>query len=73
MSSPIYERVRGNPKFHELVARRTRFAALLSAVSLASWYGFMMVVAFAPDLLRVPVAEGAAITVACPSDRRSSC
>jgi uncharacterized membrane protein (DUF485 family) len=31
-----------------------------------SWYGFIMIVAFKPSLLRVPVLHGAALTVGVP-------
>ena len=63
MSSAMYERMRANPKFHELVRRRTRFAWTLAFTVLAGFYGFVMVVAFAPGVLALPVAEGARLTV----------
>jgi cation/acetate symporter len=63
MSSAMYERMRTNPKFQELVRRRTRFAWTLAITVLAGFYGFVMVVAFAPGLLALPVAEGARLTV----------
>lgn len=66
MSAPIYQRVRENPKFHELVKRRTRFATLLSLIVLGAYYSFMMVVAFSPDLLRTPLAEGSTLTIGIP-------
>jgi uncharacterized membrane protein (DUF485 family) len=66
MSDPIYEKVRGNPKFTELVRRRGRLAALLSALVLGAYYCFMMVVAFAPQILAVPLTEGGALTVGAP-------
>jgi uncharacterized membrane protein (DUF485 family) len=66
VSSSTYERIRDNPKFQQLVRRRTRFACLLSAAVLLSWYGFIMVVAFGPDLLRLPIAPGAVLTTGVP-------
>ena len=44
MSSQIYQKVRANPRFAELAARRSRFALLLSAVVLVSYYALMMLV-----------------------------
>ena len=58
MSSAMYERMRGNPKFQELVARRGRFAWTLAVVVLSMFYGFVMVVAFNPTSLGQPVSEG---------------
>jgi cation/acetate symporter len=67
MSSAIYQRMRSNPKFDELVARRSRFAWLLAATVLVLFYGFVMVVAFAPGLLGAPVTEGSMLTVGVAS------
>ena len=63
MSSVMYERMRANPKFQELVARRGRFAWVLAFVVLTLFYGFVMVVAFNPASLGQPVAEGSKLTV----------
>lgn len=66
MSDAVYQRVRQNPKFQELVRRRGRLALTLSAVVLCAYYALMMAVAFAPDALRAPVAEGSSISVGFP-------
>lgn len=63
MSSAMYERMRGNPKFQELVAKRGRYAWTLAAIVLTMFYGFVMVVAFAPTSLGQPIAEGSRWTV----------
>jgi cation/acetate symporter len=63
MSSAIYARIRANPKFDHLVQTRSRFAWTLSAIVLAAFYGFVMVVAFKPEALARPVAEGSMLTV----------
>lgn len=66
MSNPMYQRIRTNPKFRELVSRRTRFAIVLSAIVLVAYYGFMMVVAFNPALLHKPLSEGSVLTIGAP-------
>ena len=58
MSSQIYQRVRENPKFKELVTRRGRLGGLLSLIVLGCYYAFMAVVAFKPEIFRIPLAEG---------------
>ena len=63
MSGAMYERMRVNPKFQELVARRGRFAWTLSIIVLVLFYGFVMAVAFIPGSLGQPVSEGAMLTV----------
>lgn len=66
MSKQVYERVRDNPKFQLLVKRRGRLALVLSTIVLVGYYAFMMVVAFAPNLLSAPLGEGATLTVGVP-------
>lgn len=63
MSSSIYARLRANPKFDELVSKRSRFAWTLAFIVLAVFYGFVMLVAFKPAFLARPVAEGSMLTV----------
>jgi cation/acetate symporter len=59
----MYERMRNNPKFQELVTTRGRFAWTLSIIVLTLFYGFVMTVAFNPTALGQPVSEGAMLTV----------
>lgn len=63
MSSAMYSRIRQNPKFKELVAKRTRFAITLAIITLVMFYGFVMTVAFNPLSLGQPIAEGSMWTV----------
>ncbi len=49
------ERIRSNPKYQELVAKRTGFALTLSIIMLVIYYGFVLVVAFAPWILAIKV------------------
>ncbi len=65
-NASIYERVRQNPKFHELVRKRSRLAVTLSVIVLGSYYTFMMIVAFAPDILCTPLSAGSNLTVGVP-------
>ena len=51
MSSTVYARIRSNPQFTEMVRRREGFAWKLSAIVFIVFYGFVMAVAFAPDLI----------------------
>jgi cation/acetate symporter len=63
MSSAIYARIRANPKFDQLVSTRSRFAWSLTAFTLVAFYGFVMLVAFKPEVLARPVAEGSMLTI----------
>ncbi len=63
MSVEIYERMRVNPKFQELVATRGRYAWTLSVIVLILFYGFVLAVAYFPADLGKPVSEGSMLTV----------
>ena len=58
MAGNDISRIRNEPLFRELVDKRTRFAWTLSAAMLAIYFGFIVVIAFAPKLLAVPIAGG---------------
>jgi uncharacterized membrane protein (DUF485 family) len=58
-------RIRQEPLFRELVDKRTRFAWVLSAAMLVIYFGFILMIAFAPNLLGTPIGGGV-ITVGIP-------
>lgn len=62
MSTSVYAHIRRNPRFVELVAKRTRFATILSAIVLAVFYGFVLLVAFAPDVIGTRLFSGSNLT-----------
>jgi uncharacterized membrane protein (DUF485 family) len=47
-----------HPKFQELVKARSGFAWLLSALMLAIYFGFILLVAFAKGLMATRIGEG---------------
>lgn len=51
MSSDVYDRIKRNPKFTELVNKRSGYAWLLSFIVLILFYGFILLVAFNPALM----------------------
>jgi uncharacterized membrane protein (DUF485 family) len=56
--SELVESVRRDPRFDDLVAKRSRFAWLLSATMLCIYFGFILIIAFVPKLLAVPIGAG---------------
>ncbi len=64
-STTVQQRIRKNPKFAELVSRRTRFALVLSLFVLVPYYSFMMIVAFNPSVLHQTFGSGVT-TIAWP-------
>ena len=55
MKDDVYERIEKTPQFKQLVARRERFAWLLSAIMLGLYVTFILLIAFAPQLLGTPI------------------
>lgn len=62
----MHAKIRSNPKFAELVGKRTRFALWLTAIVLVPYYAFMMITAFNPGLLGQKLSEGGIMTLGWP-------
>jgi len=65
MEANLVEKIKNNPKFNELVTKRSSFAWKLSIAMLAVYYSFILVVAFNKDVLAAPLGEGV-MTVGMP-------
>ena len=66
MSAELYKLVSNNPKFHRLVARRSRLAWGLSSIIVLMYFSFILLIAFAPDILGQPISETSLITIGIP-------
>lgn len=64
--SEVYQRVAANPKFVELVSRRSRLGLGLAALVLAAYYSLILAIAFLPASLAEPLRKGSVITVGVP-------
>ena len=52
-------RVALSPRYRQLVRERSRFSWMLTVVILAIFFGYMLLIAFAPGLLARPIGDGA--------------
>ncbi|MFG0379856.1 DUF485 domain-containing protein [Pseudomonas sp. zbq_18] len=66
MNDSIYKRIEENPRFQELVAKRDRFAWILSAIMLGLYLAFILLIAFEPHLLGTPLSAGSSMTWGIP-------
>jgi len=66
MTVETVEEIRNNPKYQELVAKRSRFAWTLSILMLLVYYTFIMIIAFKPELLAIPISDGSVISIGIP-------
>ncbi|WP_404273419.1 DUF485 domain-containing protein [Yersinia similis] len=66
MNDSIYQEIEDNPRFQELVKKRSRFAWLLSLITLTMYVGFIFLIAFEPQLLGTPIYTGSSVTRGIP-------
>jgi Predicted membrane protein len=52
------QRILANPKFQELVQKRSAFAWTLSVAMLVIYFGFILLVAFGKGFLGTPIGSG---------------
>ena len=62
----IQAKIRANPKFAEMVGKRTRLAILLSLIVLVPYYTFMLLTSLKPQLFTATISEGSVITIGWP-------
>ncbi|WP_326429807.1 DUF485 domain-containing protein [Stutzerimonas frequens] len=62
----VYRQIYANPRFQELVAKRGRFACLLSAVMLSAYLAFILLIAFEPKILGIPLSANTVTTWGIP-------
>ena len=62
----IQVKIRSNPKFAELVAKRTRLAVILSLLVLVPYYTYMFLVSTQPQIFAAKIGEVSVITIGWP-------
>ncbi len=60
------DRVTANPKFLEFVAKRNNYSILMTIVSAAAYYGFILLVAFNKEWLATKIGEGYTMSIGVP-------
>jgi len=65
MTKEQIEQIKNNPKYQELVTKRSKFAWTLSIIMLLVYYAFIMTIAFSPETLGTKIGDGV-ITIGIP-------
>lgn len=60
------QKIMDNPKYRELVRKRSTFAWFLTALILIVYYGFIFLIAYDRELLGTPISEGSVTTIGLP-------
>ena len=66
MQKDVVRAVLNNPKYQELVRKRTTFSWTLAILVLIIYYGFILLVAYAKPFLSTPIGPGAVMTIGIP-------
>lgn len=66
MKKELIEKIKNDPNYIELVAKRTSFAVKLSIAMLAVYFAFILTIAFQPALLGTPLSSDSVTTVGIP-------
>jgi uncharacterized membrane protein (DUF485 family) len=66
MKDEVIERIENNPKYQELVSKRTGFSIKLGVFVLVLFYAFILTIAFNKEVLATKVASGMMTTIAFP-------
>lgn len=66
MNDTLCRNIEENPSFQALVKKRSRFAWLLSLITLTLYVSFIFLIAFAPQWLGTPLSVGYTITRGIP-------
>jgi uncharacterized membrane protein (DUF485 family) len=65
MAAQGYESIQRNPKYQELVRRRSTLGSVLSVIMLIIYFGFILLIAYAPKFLGTPIGSGV-MTIGIP-------
>lgn len=66
LSAEKVQAIKNSPEFLELTRTRNKFARILTVTMLVIYYGFILVLAFAPGFFGTPLSSGTVITVGIP-------
>ncbi len=66
MQQNIVDKIKSDPKYHELVSQRSFLAWVLSILVCIIYFGFILLIAYFPSFLGAPLGEGSLTTVGIP-------
>jgi uncharacterized membrane protein (DUF485 family) len=64
--SAQFARIAADPRYRELVRRRSRFTWALTAIMLIVYFGYILLIAFDKTFLAQPVSSGSATSLGIP-------
>lgn len=65
MNKELVDRIKNNPKYIELITKRSSFAVKLAIFMLTVYYGFVLTIAFNKEFFATKIGDGV-MTIAWP-------
>ncbi len=66
MQDNLVHKVKSNPKYHELISKRSSFSWTMAIIMLIGYYAYILTIAFSPTTLAAPLSAGSTMTVGIP-------
>jgi uncharacterized membrane protein (DUF485 family) len=62
----IVARIEANPKYHELVRKRSSYSTLMCILMIIAYYGYILLIAFNKEWLATKLAPGMVTSIGIP-------
>ncbi len=66
MNKELVDRIKNNPKYTELVSKRSSFAAKLAIFVLVVYYGFVLTIAFNKEFFATKLSDDGVMSIGWP-------
>lgn len=66
MNDDLVSRIEANPKYHELVSKRTSYSIILSILMIINYYGYILLIAFNKEWLSSKLGAGMTTSIGIP-------
>ncbi|MDD3009044.1 MAG: DUF485 domain-containing protein [Arcobacter sp.] len=66
MNKELVDRIKNNPKYTELVSKRSSFAVKLAIFMLVIYYGFILVIAFNKEFFATKLSADSVMSIGWP-------
>ena len=62
----LFKHIYADPEFHELEQKRGRFSWILATIVFLTYFSFILIIAFFPEIFAIPIYDGSVITWGIP-------
>ena len=66
VNEDIVARIEANPKYHELVSKRSSYSIIMSILMIIVYYGYILLIAFNKEWLATKLAPGMVTSIGIP-------